>query len=772
MKGKVVDAQHPESPLVGATIQLPGAQKGTVTDSTGQFAIQVTKTVSFIRVSFLGYRTQTVSIQGENSNLIIALESDDAQNLNEVTVSSRYYKQYTTNAVSSALRIKTPLIDLSQNIQTVTPEILYDQGSTNMTESVTRNVSGATRLDISNNYGPYIFMRGGQISTLRNGVDFTPIYRGPIPEDAAFIERIEFIKGPSLFMNNIGDPAGTFNILTKQATRERKFSLQAQGGSFDLYRLSADLGGKLDKKGKLAYRLNAMGTSTNSFVKFDFLKRYLVAPVLRYNFSEKTALSLEYTYQNMTYRIYSPTVASPIGYNTLSPDFAMTDPGITPYHVNDHSAFLTFTHSFNQNWSVTARGTMLRNYRNGYYLFARSKDATNANSQNRNLNHDEELYRVYSQQLFVNGTAHTGGASHRLLAGVDLNQKRSYQDTRQFNTYVDAKGVTQQVYYPLDITNPVYGIYNFPTYAVPGGIKASPQNAGIQYYSLYALDEISLLANKLRLTIGGRYTGVKIDSYTATSSVASDDQKLTPRLGLSYSILPTLSVYALYDQTIKPQTGITFDGQKVTPQEGINGEIGIKKNWFNNRFTSSISAYKIERTNIAQSDPTNAGYFLVVGKQKASGVDVDLMGEVVKGLNVVINYAYNDSKISDDVNAKLIGTPTGTYVRNIQNTWLNYTLPFRKLTGLSVSAGYQYLNGRFERNVTADNIGADVKRGTPDYFRVDAAIGWSSKKLNLNLNVNNILDKKLVGATFYTSSLYWYIPQPPLNFRLTAGYNF
>ncbi|GAB3281284.1 TonB-dependent siderophore receptor [Larkinella harenae] len=772
IKGKVVDAQHPQSGLAGATIQVVGGPQGTVTDSNGYFSIHTTPSDSLLRVSFLGYRIQTTPIRGKSLDLTIALETDEAQNLLAVTVRSKYYKPYTTRSISSALRLKTSLLELSQNIQAVTPEILFDQGSSNLTENVTRNVSGATRLDISNHYGPYIFMRGGAVSTLRNGVDFTPIYRGPVPEDAAFIERIEFIKGPSLFMNNLGDPAGTFNVVTKQATGERNNDLQVQVGSFGLYRLAADLGGKLDHKGKLAYRLNAMGTTANSFVKFDFLNRYLIAPVLRYQFHEKTALSLEYTYQNMAYRIYSPTVASQAGYNTLPRDFAMTDPGLAPYQVKDHSAFLTFTHAFNESWSLTARGTLLRNLRKGHYLFARRVDAAHPTIQYRNLNNDEEYYRVFSQQLFVNGKFTTGIVSHQLLAGMDRNQKRSFQDTKPFNTYVDAGGVTQQQYYPLNIANPVYGAFDFPAYSAPGGIEASPQNAGIRYYSVYALDEIAFLANKLRLTVGGRYTGIETDSRTATTEVRSNDQKVTPRLGISYSLSASFSVYALYDQTLKPQTGITSDGEKVRPQSGANQEIGLKKNWFNNRFTSSLAVYRINRTHIAQNDPVNPGYSLLVGKQKARGIEIDLLGELARGLNAVINFASNDSKITDDVNPRLIGTPTGTAVRTIQNTWLNYRLPWKKITGLAVSLGYQYLRDRYERNVTTDDIRADPKRVTPDYFRLDGAIGWSKKKLSLNLNVNNLLNGKQVGATWYTPGLYWYVPQPPRNVRLTAGYHF
>lgn len=129
-----------------------------------------------------------------------AQEADTAtQNLEAVLITGRYYRKYNTNTVSSALRITTPLLQLSQNIQTVNAAVIRDQAAFNTTNAVTRNVSGIVQQEVSNNLSPNIFMRGGQISSLRNGVDLTPLYRGPVPDDASVIDRMEFIKRPFAF---------------------------------------------------------------------------------------------------------------------------------------------------------------------------------------------------------------------------------------------------------------------------------------------------------------------------------------------------------------------------------------------------------------------------------------------------------------------------------------------------------------------------------------------------------------------------------------------
>ncbi|RZL02478.1 MAG: TonB-dependent receptor, partial [Hymenobacter sp.] len=559
------DGLHPGAPLSGATVSSLQASQTVTTDSTGHFELHGRQAISTISVNHLGYLPQTVRVSSSQP-LIIGLTTDAATTLGEAVVTSKYYRQYTTKAVSSALRLQTPLLELSQNIQAVTPEVIFDQGSFNVTEGVSRNVSGVTRLEISNNLGPYLFMRGGQIASLRNGVDLTPIYRGPVPDDAAIIDRVEFVKGPSSFMNNIGDPAGSFNTVTKQPTATPHYAVTAMLGSYDFYRLAADLGGSITKLGKLQYRFNAMALSTNSFVQGDFNKRLLVAPVLKYQFSDRTYLAAEYTFQAFKYGLYSPIVMTPNGFGSLPRDFTISEPSLGPIRSQDHSGFLTFSHQFSPNWQLTARGAFLVNNAEGSYLWVTGVNTASPNVLLRNPKYDLNRTQVISQQSFINGKFATGSLTHQLLAGVDANQKKFLADS-----YVEynktAAGAL--VYYPLDVNNPQYGA-EVPGYAAPNGLASRNTEQTIMYYSFYALDEVALLGDKLRITPGLRYTAVQTNNLVLGAASSSSDRVATPRLGISYSILPSLSVYGLYDRTLVPQAGVTGTGGAIDPLKGSN----------------------------------------------------------------------------------------------------------------------------------------------------------------------------------------------------------
>lgn len=82
VKGTVVDELG--EPVIGATVIVVGTQTGTTTDINGQFALQNIKKESVLQISFIGYQTVTVPVNGV-TNLKVELKSD-AEKIDEVVV--------------------------------------------------------------------------------------------------------------------------------------------------------------------------------------------------------------------------------------------------------------------------------------------------------------------------------------------------------------------------------------------------------------------------------------------------------------------------------------------------------------------------------------------------------------------------------------------------------------------------------------------------------------------------------------------------------------
>ena len=81
VKGHVVDATG--EPVIGASVIEGKSTNGTITDIDGNFSLNVSAN-STLTISFVGYKTQTVSVNGKTA-LKVTLQ-EDTEVLDEVVV--------------------------------------------------------------------------------------------------------------------------------------------------------------------------------------------------------------------------------------------------------------------------------------------------------------------------------------------------------------------------------------------------------------------------------------------------------------------------------------------------------------------------------------------------------------------------------------------------------------------------------------------------------------------------------------------------------------
>jgi iron complex outermembrane recepter protein len=206
---------------------------------------------------------------------------------------------YRVTDSSTGTRTDTPLRDIPQSIQVVPRQVIEDQGVTNLREAL-RNVPGVSQGTNPSGRGafdlPVIrgFSAGSDI--LRNGLkDPTNQYIG---FEAAGLERIEVLKGPASVLFGQGSLGGVVNYVTKQPLTEPYYSLEASVGNFNFYRGAFDFSGPLNDSQTLLYRLNAAASTTESFLDFYDEQKYFVAPVLSWQISDRTKLTLQTEYLN------------------------------------------------------------------------------------------------------------------------------------------------------------------------------------------------------------------------------------------------------------------------------------------------------------------------------------------------------------------------------------------------------------------------------------------------------------------------------------------
>lgn len=749
----------------GVTITIENTNYNTVADDGGEFNFKMLPGTYTLVATYVGYAPtrQEVTVEEKKTVHVTLRLNLTKSELKDVIVYSRR-NSYKINHSSATLRLDEPLLEVPQNIQEVSAVALADQGITSFGDGAIRNVSGATKLE---HWGDYtrINMRGSRASEFRNGMNVTSTW-GPLTADMAVVDRIEFVKGPAGFMMSNGEPSGIFNIVTKKPTGVTKGEASFMVGSYDFYRGAIDLDGKFDKDNKVQYRFNIMGQSAGSFQKYGYSDRLTIAPVIKYQVDDKTDITAEYLYQYARMQdggaayIYSPN-----GYGDLPRDFTTAFEGIDPMVLKDQSLFVYLHHQFNPNWKLTVQGGYLNTNKQGSNLWPDSLGP--GGKMRRAISIGDAINRSKFAQVFFNGKAQTGGIQHRILVGLDLGDKDNYYDWGQ-NQILDDDA------HLFDIYNPGSGMpYNgLPVFDRSIDLLQRAAAAGTytsqSYSGVYLQDELGFFDNSLRLTLAGRYTYVKQNDY----GTSYDAKKVTPRIGLSYTIDPSTSVYALYDQSFMPQSGLLRGNKSPKPLTGNNMEIGIKRDWFAGRWNTTLSAYRIIKNGALVTDPDTSGgnqdlkYSLQLGQTRTQGVELDIRGEIVKGLNAILNYAYTDSKVTKDLDPTKVGAKVTGFSKHVSNGWLTYTIGDGALRGFGVSAGYTFLGDRSTWSWATSN-----QKDLPDYFRMDGGIFWRGEKMTLNLNVNNLLDRYLYSGAPY-ANFYYYQVEAPRNYKLSISYRF
>jgi iron complex outermembrane recepter protein len=761
IKGSVQN--NKQKPLAGLTVQLLNINKITQTNDEGEFEINnVAEGTYTLSVSGVGFSVKKQDVQVSSSKRItLTLQlSEDEKVLTEVVVTGRV-KGYAQTEISPTTRLNAPNLEVSQNIVSVTGALLKDQQQTDI-QGLLGNVSGLSQ----NTPNPFLradfFIRGtlADNNKVRNGIGGFAME--PM-EDAAIIDHVEFIKGPAGFMMSNAEPGGIINIVTKPAVKTNLFEANVMIGGYQFFRASADMGSSITKDKKLYYRLNLAAQNQMTATDYYGFKRYTIAPVLTYDINEKTTLTAEYNY---THGIsIGSTDPSMPGINdkywVLPNNFSATaDFTVPDGFATSHLIRLNLQHKISDNWKLTTQLASYNDERLDYNLYGGySKSDVDSLNNYGILNRHLDLWHTKQQntviQFFLNGDFNTGTAiKHNVLFGIDkANVRYGVIDG-------DAKDMS------LDINNSNYGV---PFDTLTAGFQPATQFNWNKYGSSYSWTGFYLQDNikffdRIILTFAGRYTSYQ----QPQSNEVEKSGAFTPRGGITVLINKNISLYGLYDQAFLAQSGRAYNGSRFKPLLGNNIEFGFKSQWFDNRLITNISYYNILKNNVLTPDPLHPNFSLQLGKQTSSGLELDVIGQVLPQLNIVANYAYTDSKtLSSD---GTFSYPTKGVPLHNANCWVKYSPINGIFKGLGIGAG---VNAVYKRPATYEERPATY---LPDYQLINAALSYKINNTTFALNVTNVFNQRYIpGGGHYDFGGYdvWlYLPSNPTDYRLSINYKF
>ena len=187
-----------------------------------------------------------------------------------------------------------------------------------------------------------------------------------------------------------------------------------------------------------------------------------------------------------------------------------------------------------------------------------------------------------------------------------------------------------------------------------------------------------------------------------------------------------------------PSLETDADGNFLEPEEGEGFEVGIRGEIIENRLAATLAYFDITKQNVATTDPNNPLFSVGVGEQRSRGVELDVIGEILPGWNIVANYAYTDAEITEDNDGlegnQLFGVPEHNF-----NLWTNYEIQQGDLAGLGFGIGVNFVGERFGDNANSFKL--------DEYFLTNAAISYQRDNWRAGLNFRNLFDVDYIESS-------------------------
>ncbi|MEX6689555.1 TonB-dependent receptor [Danxiaibacter flavus] len=751
-------------PAAFVSVRIENSGKGDITDDQGNFEIKkLSPGNCILRFSLLGYVDSTINVhikQNETTFITVQLDQTYAE-LKKITVVANLDSKHVEIKPSESLRLNLPLNEIPQNIAVVTHQTMADQGLLSTTEA-TRNVSGVEKINGGlNDYSLIIRGTDATYNVVRNGVGN---FWWNQQEDAAMLEKIELIKGPAGFMMSEAEPGGIVNIVTKQPSKESISNINVGFGSYNMIRLTADIGGTFSKSSKFSYRFNAGVHRQNRSFQFGTASRYFVCAAVKYDLTKKISFTAEYNLMKAETKGNNTDLPSIDGKMLMLPrNFAVADASTDKVAPSDNYFRIHFKHIFNDNWQLNAQLA----YIDGSYIFHwlqtdPSLQVTN-DTLYRYVNHEE--WRNFSKvaQFFFDGKFKTTAKiEHKLLLGIDCysagtdDQIKDTYGQKKFGLYIPRP----QYYLPVDSLRNTQFSDTFY------------QKVRFNNVTIYLQDHIKI-AEKLVITLAGHFTHA---TFYDTGTSVPDYQKnniynvVTPRMGLTWLFTKDISIYAMYDQSFAPEIAPVYNHTPLRPLTGSDIEAGMKAYFFDKKLNINFSVFQITKNNTLSADPAHPGFNIQTGQVTSKGIEVDINGNITHSLTIAGNYAYTDARITKDssglVGLRIFGTPD-----HYANLWLKYIVLHHKSGGLSFAIGYQHMGKRSA--VDPGWASGDPVNYLPVYNLFDAALSYSINRFNICLNVYNLTNTDYAAMGYFNSAIkeWRYTPGEPINFRLSIGIN-
>lgn len=271
------------------------------------------------------------------------------------------------DAIDTATGLGLTVRETPQSVSIMTAQRILDQNLITVKDVITNavGVSANEFDDVRNSF----FARGFEIrNTQVDGVPAAWTLAGGNGEtsiDVSIYERVEIVRGATGLLSGVGDPSASVNLVRKHAdATDLTGYVNASLGSWDTWRLSADVGGALTADGRVRARVVGRYEEGESYIDIQNKKKWVLYGVVDADLTDTTLVRAGISHQDT-----KPGGATWGALPTFNSDGTLTDlprsqttaADWTYWNSTNQNIFATIRQELGDRWNLTVNYNRLKN---------------------------------------------------------------------------------------------------------------------------------------------------------------------------------------------------------------------------------------------------------------------------------------------------------------------------------------------------------------------------------------------------------------------------
>ncbi|MCF0263862.1 TonB-dependent receptor [Acinetobacter guillouiae] len=650
---------------------------------------------------------------------------------------------------------------VTQSVTVVGQQELQDKKAISLADAL-QSATGVYSLGANNavqNAGFYT--RGHAIDSFTtDGVSSKNFSPNSFASEMALYDHIEVLRGGDAFTgsSNSANPSASINLVRKKPLEQHQTTFEVSAGSWDHYRQVLDMTGPLNSVGTLRGRFIVSNDLNKNFWDHGDTSKQVLNGQLEYDFSPKTTLNIG---ASGGYAKSKPWAVSVLTDESFEfPRNFSTVFGGNKEETKSAGVNFSLDHQFNNEWSFKLQGNKDWRDIDSNTMSVSTRYDPLEKPRDRYTNN----YFIYYPYVSTSSNASEGLVAS-LLGNINLfglNQGVDFATTYAGNKskFRSRNGANEEA--RMDFTD----FRDIDFSSIHSSVNLGDMYLSSNDYKTYsAYLKLDLQPfNGLHILTGPRWTRMQPSGIQEGANKTEDNINI-PSTAIRYDLNKNYSIYASYVDLFEyVNEYLTRSGKPLDPIEGNSQEIGIKFSNDDKNLTATLAVFKSKINNQIESEDTGSPryngptyYENQSYQENNKGIDFSLDGKIKPYWQTSIGYKYTKKKYKQEPGKEtslMSGLPWHFKFSNQFNLSGNDFLD--KITlGVSTAfiskrneQGYRYPSGSFNKS---DRI--KVSESIKSYAVTDIFARYQiNNNWNIQLNLNNVFDKKYTYASFPISA--------------------